>query len=108
MLASNPHVFVHDIVIWTVPLVLCAAALRDRGSDGVGFTRFALLWPLMFAAGGFFDVKSAPLTLIDPRIWALAAGSCLIAACWLSARPTADAHDRRELGRAACATAAAQ
>jgi hypothetical protein len=82
MLASNPHVFVHDVVIWAVPLVLFAASRRDAGAEWQGFARFALLWPLLFAVGGFFDVKSAPLALIDPRGWALAAAACVIASSW--------------------------
>ena len=84
MLATNPHVFVHDVVIWTVPLVLFAASRRDAGARWQGFARFALLWPLLFAVGGFFDVKSTALTLIDPRIWALAAATCVIGSAWWS------------------------
>ena len=84
MLATNPHVFVHDAVIWAVPLVLFAASRRDADARWQGFAQFALLWPLLFAVGGFFNVKSAPLTLIDPRIWALAAATCVIASAWWS------------------------
>ena len=83
-LASNPHVFVHDVVIWAVPLVLFAASTRDAGVEWRRFARFALLWPLLFAIGGFFDVKSAPLTLIDPRNWALAGAVWMIASAWWS------------------------
>jgi hypothetical protein len=89
MLASNPHVFVHDAVIWVVPLVLFAASMRDAGAEWRGFARFALLWPLLFAVGGFFNVKSAPLTLADPRMWALAGATLAIAASWRSTSPAA-------------------
>src|ERR1041384_3502377 len=32
-LLTNPHLFVHDAVIWTVPLALYAAFLRDSAVD---------------------------------------------------------------------------
>jgi hypothetical protein len=106
MLASNPHVFVHDVVIWTVPVVLCAASLRDAGAEWKGFVRFALLWPLFFAIGGFFDVKSPQLTLIDPRVWALGAAAWFITASWWRGSGTG-ARESREAVRGAWAGAAA-
>jgi Glycosyltransferase family 87 len=85
-LVSNPHLFVHDAAMWAIPLLLCAAALRDDGHDWVPFARFALAWPLLFGIGGFFDVKVPALTLIDPRIWALFGATIAIGACALSDR----------------------
>jgi hypothetical protein len=85
-LLSNPHLFVHDAAMWTVPLLLCAAAMRDAGRDWVPFATFALAWPLLFAVGGFFDVKAPLLTWIDPRLWAIAAGTIMIGANTRSAR----------------------
>jgi glycosyl transferase family 87 len=106
MLLSNPHVFVHDVVVWVVPLVLCAAALRDRGDEWRGFAWFALSWPIAFAAGGFFDVKSPPLTIVDPRIWAFAAATMTIASCWRS-RLTPDVREIRVAARVAPRASAA-
>jgi glycosyl transferase family 87 len=79
-LVSNPHLFVHDAAMWTVPLVLCAAAMRDAGRDWAPFATFALAWPLLFAVGGFLDVKAPLLTWVDPRIWALAVATIAIGA----------------------------
>jgi hypothetical protein len=84
-LLTNPHLFVHDVVLWTVPLVLCAAAIRDRAGEWQRFARFALSWNLLFAASGFLDVKSTLLTLVDLRLWALAAATVIIGLCWRSA-----------------------
>jgi glycosyl transferase family 87 len=93
MLVSNPHMFVHDASIWIVPLLLCATAMRDAGSKWQRFGRFALLWPLLFAVGGLVDVKSAHLTLVDPRIWSIAAAAFAIASCWLATTSDRRASD---------------
>ncbi|HMF94981.1 MAG TPA: glycosyltransferase family 87 protein [Vicinamibacterales bacterium] len=107
-LVSNPHLFVHDAAMWTVPLILCAAAMRDAGADWMPFARFALMWPLLFAIGGFIDVKAPLLTWIDPRIWAIAAASIVIARLKpsrfpglqpaLVSRPPLHAHSRESFG----------
>src|SRR5205814_1755184 len=47
-LLSNPHLFMHDTVIWTVPLLLCAASMRDAGAAWAPFAIFALAWPAIF------------------------------------------------------------
>jgi len=77
-LVSNPHLFVHDAAMWAIPLLLYAAALRDTGRGWIPFARFALAWPLLFAIGGFVDVKTPLLTWIDPRVWAIVVAAIVI------------------------------
>jgi hypothetical protein len=91
-LLTNPHLFVHDAFMWTVPLVLYAASLRDAGADWQRFVQFALLWPAIFAVAGSMDIKSGRLTWVDPHTWTLVAATMMIACRW----PSADerqAHD---------------
>jgi len=78
-LVANPHLFSHDTVIWTVPLVLCAAAMRDAGRDWVRFARFALAWPAIFAVAGRLDIRSGPLTWLDLHTWTFVVAVVLIA-----------------------------
>jgi hypothetical protein len=87
-LLSNPHLFVHDAVIWTVPLVLYAASIRDAAREWRPFAQFALLWPLVFAAAGALDIKSGRLTWLDPHTWVLIAATVIIGCRW----PSADAR----------------
>jgi glycosyl transferase family 87 len=81
-LLSNPHLFMHDAVIWTVPLVLYAAALRDARGEWRPFVQFALLWPLLFGAAGLLDVNSGRLTWFDPLMWTLIATTAIIGSRW--------------------------
>src|SRR6185369_9382829 len=48
-LITSPHLFVQDTVIWSVPLCLQLAALRERGGRWDRFAAFAAAWPLIFA-----------------------------------------------------------
>src|SRR5262249_52562220 len=79
-LLSNPHLFVHDAAMWTIPLLLYTSAARDVGRDWLPFACFALAWPMLFAIGGAVDVKVPSLTWIDPRLWVLVAATIAIAA----------------------------
>jgi hypothetical protein len=81
-LLSNPHLFVHDAVIWTVPLVLYAAAIRDAEGEWRPFAQFALSWPMVFAAAGALDIKSGRLTWFDPHTWLLIAATVIIGCRW--------------------------
>ena len=78
-LFANPHLFIHDTLLWTIPLLLCAAALRDGGCDWQRFARFALAWPLVFAIAGRLDIRSGLLTLFDLHTWTFAAALIAIA-----------------------------
>ncbi len=88
-LLSNPHLFIHDAVIWTVPLVLYAAAMRDAEREWRPFVQFALLWPVLFAAAGVLDVNSGRLTWLDPQMWILIATTAIIGSRW----PAADERE---------------
>jgi hypothetical protein len=93
-LLTNPHLFVHDAAIWTVPVVLYAAAMRDAAGEWRRFVRFALLWPLFFAAADLMQVKAGRVAWFDPRIWALIAATAIIGWRWPSAdegQPVSDA-----------------
>src|SRR5262249_57184482 len=83
-LLSTPDLFGDDEAMWTIPLLLYAAAARDAGRDWLPFACFALAWPMLFAIGGAVDVKVPSLTWIDPRLWVLVAATIAIAA---GARP---------------------
>jgi len=84
-LLTNPHLFVHDTVIWAVPLVLCAAAMRDAGADWPQFASFALAWPAVFqAAGGSLSVKYGHLPWLDPHTCVFIAATAVIGSYWLS------------------------
>lgn len=84
-LLSNPHLFIHDAVIWTVPLVLYAAAIRDAAGEWRPFAQFALSWPLVFAAAGALGIQSGSLTWLDPHMWVLIAATVIIGCRWPSA-----------------------
>jgi hypothetical protein len=85
-LLSNPHLFIQDAVIWTVPLVLHTAALRDGSRDWRLFAQFALAWPVVFAVTHFLEVWSGHATIwLDPEMLVLIAGTVTIARGWLSA-----------------------
>jgi hypothetical protein len=82
---TNPHVFVHDTIIWVVPLVLCAAAMRDAGADWLLFAQFALAWPAVFAAaGGSLSVKYGHRPWLDPHTWLFVAATVIIGSYWAS------------------------
>lgn len=89
-LFTNPHLFIHDAVIWTVVLVLGAAAIRDAGAEWRGFAAFALAWPPVFAIAGRLDIRSGPLTLLDLHTWTFAAAIVLIGRRLSSGRPMPD------------------
>jgi hypothetical protein len=101
-LLSNPHLFIHDAVIWTVPLVLCAAALRDADGEWQPFVRFALAWPLLFAAAGSISMKSSRLLWVDPRIWAFIAATAVIERCWRSTAAPRTLSDAAPSGPVTC------
>lgn len=90
-LLTNPHLFVHDAVIWTVPLALYAAFLRDSAVDWSPFVRFALAWPVLFAIAGAHSVKSGRFMWIDPHLWAFVALTAMIGCGWLSLKQVEDA-----------------
>jgi hypothetical protein len=78
-LLCNPHLFIHDTVIWIVPLTLCAASMREAGANWRPFTLFALAWPLVFLVAGRVAVRSGPLAWIDPHTWTFVAAIVMIA-----------------------------
>ena len=79
-LLSSPHLFVQDAVIWTVPLVLYAAALRDSGVDSRLFVGFVLSWPILFAVVRLVDLAGdqGPRLPIDPLVIALIVATVVI------------------------------
>jgi Glycosyltransferase family 87 len=79
-LVSNPHLFIHDTAMWTVPLLLFTAALRDAGRDWLPFARFALAWPAIFLIAGGLDIRSGPLAWFDLYTWTF------VAAVWMTGR----------------------
>jgi hypothetical protein len=81
-LLANHHLFIHDAVIWTIPLVLFAASIRDAGDDWRPFARFALAWPIIFAVAGKMDIKSGRLTWVDPHTWVFIATIVIIGRRW--------------------------
>jgi hypothetical protein len=81
-LFANPHLFIHDAIIWTIPLLLYAAALRDEGREWRPFAAFALSWPVWFAAAGKMDIKSGHLTWVDPHTWLFIAATAIIGCRW--------------------------
>jgi alpha-1,2-mannosyltransferase len=46
----SPHLFVHDLALWVVPLAIAASTFPPRSLPGARFERFALAWPLVFGA----------------------------------------------------------
>jgi hypothetical protein len=79
-LLSSPHLFVQDAVVWTVPLVLYAAALRDSGADWRPFAGFVLSWPLLFVVVRLVDLPGGqgPRLRIDPLVMALIVATVVI------------------------------
>ena len=78
-LLCNPHLFIHDTVIWIVPLLLCAASMRDAGAGWRPFALFALSWPLVFLVAGRVSVRSGPWAWLDLHTWTFVAAVVLIA-----------------------------
>jgi hypothetical protein len=83
-LLTSPHLFIHDAIVWTIPLVLYTAARRDAAGDWRPFAYFALAWPLVFLAAGSLNIKSGQLTWLDPHTWVLVAATAMIAYRWPS------------------------
>ncbi len=77
-LLSNPHLFIHDTVMWTVPLLLCAASMRDAGAAWRRFAIFALAWPAIYLMAGRLDIRSGPLTWLDLHTWSFVAATVVI------------------------------
>jgi glycosyl transferase family 87 len=80
-LLSSPHLFVQDAVVWTVPLVLYTAALRDSGADARAFVSFVLSVPILFAVVRLVDLAGdhGPRLRIDPLVVALIVATVAIA-----------------------------
>jgi hypothetical protein len=86
-LLTNPHLFLHDTIIWTVPLLLSAAARRDAGQSWQPFVRLALAWPLLFfVSGSLLDRNSGRLVWLDPEMTLLVITAAIIGIAWPSAR----------------------
>ena len=83
-LLSNPHLFMQDAVIWVVPLVLYAAAIRDAEGEWRRFVTVALLWPILFAFTGILDLNSSRLNWVDLPVWILIATTVSIGFGWLA------------------------
>ena len=67
------------ILITTVPLLLCAASMRDAGAAWATFAIFALAWPAIFLVAGRLDIRSGPLTWLDLHTWSFIAATVMIA-----------------------------
>src|SRR5262249_29213932 len=81
-LLTNPHLFVHDAVLWTIPLLLYTASLRDARRNWMPFAGFALAWPAIFLAAGRLDIRSGPLTVLDLYAWTFVAATVIIGVTW--------------------------
>jgi len=77
-LFTNPHLFIHDTMLWIVPLVLAAASMRDAGDEWEPFTVFALAWPVIFLVAGRLDIRSGPLTIVDLHTWTFVCAAVVI------------------------------
>ena len=79
-LLVSPHLFVQDVLIWTVPLVLYAGALRDAGRRWRPFATFALCWPTLFALGHILDLRmgGGPAISVISQIAALVVATAMI------------------------------
>jgi hypothetical protein len=84
-LLTNPHLFIHDAIIWTVPLLLYTAAIRDAQGEWQPFALFALSWPIVFAIAGKMDIKSGRLTWVDPHTWLFMTAILIIGCHWFGA-----------------------
>lgn len=94
-LLTNPHLFIHDTVIWSVPLLLCAASMRDAGAAWGPFAIFALAWPAIFLVAGRMDIRSGPLTWLDLHTWSFIAATIVIGralAADYASRSTVSSH----------------
>jgi hypothetical protein len=79
-LLVSPHLFVQDVVVWTIPLMLYTAALRDAGRRWQPFATFALCWPVLFAVGHFADIRTGdPALSVETQVAALIAAAAMIA-----------------------------
>jgi hypothetical protein len=86
-LLSNPHLFIHDTIIWTIPLLLFTAARRDAGLAWEGFAGFALLWPVVFYLGSaLLNRNSGRLIWLDPEMAMLVTTTTIIGLGWAAAR----------------------
>jgi hypothetical protein len=54
----SPHLFMHDLALWVVPLSLAAITFPAGSAARARFARFALAWPLLFA--GSFAIAAWP------------------------------------------------
>jgi hypothetical protein len=88
-LLFNPHLFLHDAVLWAVPLALFHGQLRRRGRDTVWFTIFVLTWP---ALGMVNDLVEQVGILLPVH---LLFAEALVATAWLLARTHAAAKSTR-------------
>jgi hypothetical protein len=77
-LLANPHLFIHDTVIWAVPLVLCAASMRDAGWQWHRFAWLALAWPFLCPVACAWDFRAGPYTWLDLHSWMFAATILMI------------------------------
>lgn len=84
-LLTNPHLFVQDAVIWVVPLVLHAAAIRSASEEWWLFAPFALAWPVLFAATRLLDAGAGGHAMwLGPQMFAVTVAPLLI---WRGWRP---------------------
>ncbi len=60
-LVLSPHLFVHDMALWTAPLALAVAAAGPATPAGVRWSRFALAWPAIFVVALASDTAFTPL-----------------------------------------------
>jgi len=46
----SPHLFIHDLALWVVPLSLAATTSPPQSPAAAGYERFAVAWPIALAA----------------------------------------------------------
>jgi hypothetical protein len=86
-LLTNPHLFIHDTIIWAIPLLLCAAARRDAGLSWQPIVQLALAWPLVFfIAGSLLNRNAGRLIWLDPEMALLVGTAAFIVIGWPAAR----------------------
>ena len=86
-LLTNPHLFIHDTIIWAIPLLLFAAARRDAGLSWQPIVQLALAWPLVFfIAGSLLNRNAGRLIWLDPEMALLVGTAAIIGIGWPAAR----------------------
>ncbi|MDB4979971.1 MAG: hypothetical protein JWM82_723 [Myxococcales bacterium] len=79
-LILNPHLFIHDVILWTVPLVLFYAQLERQGAHSTPFAAFVLSWPLVGVVNDLLEQRQILLPIH------LLFAEAFVAAVWILSR----------------------